>query len=576
MIEMKMEVECGICMESYDKSSKKPRFLSCGHSFCEFCLTEMLQTKGPSLACPNCRKVTEHIYDISCLPGWEDNLESLKMLKSYNALGEQAISLQKEITGLQRVIEDYKQHLTLSTKMNNEAVGKLKQNYEHEYKKLNTTIDKLLEVIEEHKENLSKKLMTHMLKQQRQLINQDTKLKNLIGKLLKMDNELVDIMKETERYCEEQKLTNEEETQLKKLKSTFFDLISKFEELLKFKPITKIPTQSVAIDYNVIKATLDSFKLSEPIPELLREKTSINANLIPLFEKMQQIKHPIITMFVSISNRICNIISYNLITEKLSTESATFNFDFPISYSEAITHPNGTSIFLIYGGLLILYDSLNKLFLKRSTNSLYLDVKSSAITFIDNSIYVIGGIKNQRVFSSMYKYSIINEKWTQMASMSIERYEASATVINDYQICITGGANNDYSVISSIEIFNIQVNEWELCEISLKVARRCHNTVSLERDRIILLGGRKGNNEVVNTVEALDTIKHAAITLESPSISRAEAKTLIMGNCIYLFGGSSETPIYCEKFQLNENKWTAIKWAEELPKVRSPIALIYK
>src|SRR5690242_4678494 len=106
-------MECGICMESYDKHSKKPRFLSCGHGFCETCLIELLQTKGPSLTCPNCRKVTSEVYDIKCLPAGEDSTgKSGESTKKYNTLGEQAAFLQREVATLQTTMDDYREYLS--------------------------------------------------------------------------------------------------------------------------------------------------------------------------------------------------------------------------------------------------------------------------------------------------------------------------------------------------------------------------------------------------------------------------------------------------------------------------------
>jgi len=47
-------MECPSCYESFDDKDRVPRNLSCGHTFCERCLTQ-LQT-GASYNCPICRK----------------------------------------------------------------------------------------------------------------------------------------------------------------------------------------------------------------------------------------------------------------------------------------------------------------------------------------------------------------------------------------------------------------------------------------------------------------------------------------------------------------------------------------
>lgn len=61
-----MENECNICFYPFDKTSKVPRLLTCGHTFCHSCL---LNLKGAAslIICPNCREKTTHIYDITLL-----------------------------------------------------------------------------------------------------------------------------------------------------------------------------------------------------------------------------------------------------------------------------------------------------------------------------------------------------------------------------------------------------------------------------------------------------------------------------------------------------------------------------
>ena len=52
--------ECIICMEEYS-DDVIPRFLKCGHSFCEICLKEILKSEkikngGKKINCPKCKE----------------------------------------------------------------------------------------------------------------------------------------------------------------------------------------------------------------------------------------------------------------------------------------------------------------------------------------------------------------------------------------------------------------------------------------------------------------------------------------------------------------------------------------
>ena len=52
---------CSICEELYDDDTHQPKFLSCFHTFCSHCLTELLnrQDNQGTIPCPNCRHHTE-------------------------------------------------------------------------------------------------------------------------------------------------------------------------------------------------------------------------------------------------------------------------------------------------------------------------------------------------------------------------------------------------------------------------------------------------------------------------------------------------------------------------------------
>ena len=66
--------ECSICCFQYDKISKIPRVLRCGHTFCQTCLDELKggPLKKPAfsttITCPNCRLQTENVVCTKNLP----------------------------------------------------------------------------------------------------------------------------------------------------------------------------------------------------------------------------------------------------------------------------------------------------------------------------------------------------------------------------------------------------------------------------------------------------------------------------------------------------------------------------
>lgn len=52
-------MECAVCIRDWNSSSCIPKMLSCGHSFCESCLSDLYKTRSggkvnADVPCPNC------------------------------------------------------------------------------------------------------------------------------------------------------------------------------------------------------------------------------------------------------------------------------------------------------------------------------------------------------------------------------------------------------------------------------------------------------------------------------------------------------------------------------------------
>ena len=51
---LQQTIECSVCIQLYDGTSRKPRMMSCGHTYCEECLAKLYNK--PDIRCPTCRK----------------------------------------------------------------------------------------------------------------------------------------------------------------------------------------------------------------------------------------------------------------------------------------------------------------------------------------------------------------------------------------------------------------------------------------------------------------------------------------------------------------------------------------
>ena len=60
------DLECSICLDQY----AIPKLLTCMHTFCLKCISQLVPTKGPgpAVTCPQCRSITKvAIYICMCV-----------------------------------------------------------------------------------------------------------------------------------------------------------------------------------------------------------------------------------------------------------------------------------------------------------------------------------------------------------------------------------------------------------------------------------------------------------------------------------------------------------------------------
>ncbi|GMS89504.1 hypothetical protein PENTCL1PPCAC_11679, partial [Pristionchus entomophagus] len=51
---------CGVCLDLFDSNVNLPRFLNCGHTFCDRCIQHLRENGERILRCPSC-KSTQYI-----------------------------------------------------------------------------------------------------------------------------------------------------------------------------------------------------------------------------------------------------------------------------------------------------------------------------------------------------------------------------------------------------------------------------------------------------------------------------------------------------------------------------------
>ena len=75
---------CDICTENYDNEQRKPKFMTCHHTFCEYCLNKVAGDKD-NIECPTCRQVT-NLAD-GGVRGLQTNFYIIHMKETFEKIG---------------------------------------------------------------------------------------------------------------------------------------------------------------------------------------------------------------------------------------------------------------------------------------------------------------------------------------------------------------------------------------------------------------------------------------------------------------------------------------------------------
>jgi hypothetical protein len=77
----------------------------------------------------------------------------------------------------------------------------------------------------------------------------------------------------------------------------------------------------------------------------------------------------------------------------------------------------------------------------------------------DSSVYVFGGNSGDKDLSSCEKYSVSENQWRQISSMTLRR-NGSSVVAFQKHIFIFGGNEQDVGSLDTIEKYTIELDKW--------------------------------------------------------------------------------------------------------------------
>ncbi len=506
---------------------------------------------------------------------FEDDLESSShesFVTQPKVPEDRAKEVFTQVTALRGAIEDYDGYLRGVQKTSAKGRDTLRSCFEDEYQKLEQAVDNFKDLVKEHAESLTKQLLHKTLNQQRTLTVENKEIQSKFDEIKRIKGEIFKTAKIASKYAgeEEQKYTSEDQAEFKAAKGHFFELSAEFEKTMKFKPRGLIH-RCVA---TVLPCDTTKTCRLESQPLDLGNK-NFPAEIALMVSKLRDVRRPILACFEP-----GTVSKYTIGVQKIEQQKVSVPLGTSLDGAVVLTHPNGGSIYFVTGGSIIQYDLNNGVLLKKPVNFQSLETVGSAVTLLEHYIYILGGYKDHsnKATSTAYRFNIITEKWYPLAPMHIERCHAFATAVGDSKILVAGGENESSPALSSVEIFSVRENAWEICQFSLKIPRKLGAAASVAKDKALVFGGIGIDKELVKEVEEIDLSGAISKKIaEQPNPRRGNTVSVI-GEEILILGGYSKIidGSMGEKYLRRENTWTTLASKTETMPEKGIIGLLFE
>ena len=125
----------------------------------------------------------------------------------------------------------------------------------------------------------------------------------------------------------------------------------------------------------------------------------------------------------------------------------------------------------------------------------------SAVLLDDGRVMVIGGTVNGMMSKRTEIYDPTNNSWTAGPDLPSARYVMAAATAEDGRVYVTGGLDGSYSPLTSVMVYDSEVNSWNSIGSSMKFGRLVHTASAFLNGNGILIAGGSGNSGATNTSE---------------------------------------------------------------------------
>lgn len=117
------------------------------------------------------------------------------------------------------------------------------------------------------------------------------------------------------------------------------------------------------------------------------------------------------------------------------------------------------------------------------------------IFYHKKQLFVVGGraygVEATSVLKECEQFNFEDRVWMPMASLNEPRCQAGQYTLNG-KMFIVGGLGSQARALASIELYNEQLQRWELFGFNLPSPLMGVMAVPLDRDRVVFVGGMSG------------------------------------------------------------------------------------
>jgi Uncharacterized protein conserved in bacteria len=181
----------------------------------------------------------------------------------------------------------------------------------------------------------------------------------------------------------------------------------------------------------------------------------------------------------------------------------------------------------------------------------------------DNTLYVIGGVSDTGISSTVEKIDLSTLQRSYGASMPEGRAFFAKAIVGD-KLYVIGGIDKNYMPQDTIFVYNIVYDSWATLSVKLpKGVAYCGSALLTKTDgtqTILITGGVDHEGNILNTVYEFDPVSESVTERGALNVARQNHTCATLNGIVYCFGGDNGTELLSsiEAYDPTTNTWTIL------------------